>query len=111
MGVLLGVVLLVNLTTVVALGYGDPDEFVLRENANGGVYRVGHALSWETRSRIVALWLAGFAFAEIARRMQCAYNTVKNIVQEFVTSVVWRPARIPGRGTSFPRWESESFCI
>ena len=45
-----GLVLLVNLTTVVASGYGDPDDFILRRNANGGHYRVGHALSWETRS-------------------------------------------------------------
>lgn len=42
MGVLLSVVLLVNLTTVVALGYGDPDEFVRRGNANGGVYSCRH---------------------------------------------------------------------
>jgi len=40
---LCGLVLLVNLSTAVALGYGSPDEFVMRENANGGLYRVGHA--------------------------------------------------------------------
>ena len=54
---LCSLVLLVNLTTVVAVGYGDPDDFFLRRNANGRHYQAGHAghaLSWETRSRIVA---------------------------------------------------------
>ena len=64
-------VLLVNLTTVVAVGYGDPDDFFLRRNANGGHYRAGHALSWETRSRIVALWIAGHSFTAISRHVRC----------------------------------------
>ena len=47
MGVLLAcLVLLVNLSNAVALGYGGFDEFVLRENADGGFYHVGHTLSW-----------------------------------------------------------------
>ena len=41
-GLLCGLVLLVNLSTAVAVGYGGPDEFVLRENAKGGFFRVGH---------------------------------------------------------------------
>ena len=41
LGLLCGLVLLVNLTTVVAIGYGGPDDFVLKENAKGGLYRVG----------------------------------------------------------------------
>ena len=85
-GLLCGLVLLVNLSTAVAVGYGGPDEFVLRENAKGGFFRVGHALSWETRSQIVALWLAGWSYSEVARQMRCAYNTVRNIVWEFTTS-------------------------
>ena len=79
---LCGLVLLVNLTTVVAIGYGGPDEFVLKENAKGGFYRVGHALSWETRSQIVALWLAGWSYTEVSRQMRRAYNTVRNVVGE-----------------------------
>ena len=47
---------------------------------------MGHALSWETRSRIVALWLMGLQFTQIASQVQCAYNTVKNIVNEFTTT-------------------------
>ena len=85
-GLLCGLVLLVNLSTAVAVGYGGPDEFVLRENAKGGFFRVGHALSWETRSQIVGLWLAGWSYSEVARQMRCAYNMVRNIVGEFTTS-------------------------
>ena len=83
---LCSLVLLVNLTTVGAVGYGDPDDFFLRRNANGGHYRAGHALSWETRSRIAALWIAGHSFTAISTHVRCAYNTVKKIVQEFTTS-------------------------
>ena len=82
LGLLCGLVLLVNLTTVVAIGYGGPDDFVLKENAKGGLYRVGHALSWETRSQIVALWLAGWSYTEVSRQMRRAYNTVRNVVGE-----------------------------
>ena len=83
---LCSLVLLVNLTTVGAVGYGDPDDFFLRRNANGGHYRAGHALTWETRSRIVGLWIAGHSFTAISTHVRCAYNTVKKIVQEFTTS-------------------------
>ena len=86
LGLLCGLVLLVNLTTVVAIGYGDPDDFTPRRNANGGHYRAGHALTWEMRSTIVAMWIAGLSLTAISKQMQCAYNTVKKIVQEFTTS-------------------------
>lgn len=101
-------VLLVNLTTVVAIGYGDPDDFTLRRNANGGHYRVGHALTWETRSRIVALWIAGHVFTASSKQVQCAYNTVKNIVQEFTTSCRLAPRPQTGGLSSPPKlriWE------
>jgi hypothetical protein len=100
---LCGLVLLVNLSTAVALGYGSPDEFVMRENANGGLYRVGHALSWETRSRIVALFLLGWSFTEIARQMRCAYNTVNNIVREYTTSGRLAPRAQTGAWSKPPK--------
>ena len=103
-----GLVLLVNLTTVVASGYGDPDDFILRRNANGGHYRVGHPLSWETRSKIVALWLAGHSVSVVARQVRCAHNTVKKIVQEFTTSGRLAPRAQTGGLSSPPKlriWE------
>ena len=102
-GLLCGLVLLVNLSTAVAVGYGGPDEFVLRENAKGGLYRVGHALSWETRSQIVALWLAGWSFTEVARQMRCAYNTVKKIVGVYTTSGRLAPRAQTGAWSKPPK--------
>ena len=103
-----GLLLLVNLTTVVASGYGDPDDFILKRNANGGHYRAGHALTWETRSKIVALWLAGHSVSVVARQVRCAHNTVKKIVQEFTTSGRLAPRAQTGGLSSPPKlriWE------
>ena len=103
LGLLCGLVLLVNLTTVVAIGYGGPDDFVLKENAKGGLYRVGHALSWETRSQIVALWLAGYSYMEVSRQMRRAYNTVRNIVDEYTTSGRLAPRAQTGAWSKPPK--------
>ena len=104
MGVLLAcLVLLVSLSTAVASGYGGPDGFVLRENANGGFYRVGHALSWETRSQIVKLFFLGWSLIEIAGQVQCTYNTVKKIVKEYTTSCRLAPRSQSGAWSKPPK--------
>jgi len=51
----------------------------------------------------VALWLAGFTFTEIAGQVQCAYNTVKNIVHVFTTSRRLAPRAQTGAWSKPPK--------
>ena len=52
---------LMSLVDCVEAVYGDPDNFVLAHNENGGAYMRGYALDWMVRSVILELYILGLS--------------------------------------------------
>lgn len=102
--VLVALLVLVNVGQADAFGYGDPANFVLRTNANGGDYRVGYPLDWMVRDWIVALWIEHrVSYETIARITKRSKSVVGKIVKRFVDEGTIAPKPQNGAASRPPK--------